>query len=114
MTDEIGPRPEGAAAHARPTAQTRVGQVGWILWLILLVATGALTMMGLRLLLGGAFGGGVNASEIAPWVTMTRILLVLSIVCCVLAVIARRWVLFPLSVAIGLVLLVMNLVRWNV
>ncbi|SFR85581.1 hypothetical protein SAMN04487846_0001, partial [Microbacterium sp. cf046] len=40
MTDDAGAHLGGAAVSRRSTAQIRTGRVGWIVWLILLLATG--------------------------------------------------------------------------
>ncbi|WP_243076660.1 hypothetical protein [Microbacterium sp. SS28] len=114
MTDDAGSHLDGAAVSGRSTAQIRTGRIGWFLWLILLIATGWQVMNAFGFLLHGAFGGDLYLSEVATWVTIGRILLVASIVCCVLGVIAERWVLFSLAVVITLVAVVMNLVEWNV
>ena len=71
-------------------------------------------MNALGFLLHGAFGGGLDESEVAIWVTTARVLLPASIGCCVLGVIAERWVLLSLAVVIALVALAMNVVQWNV
>ncbi len=81
--------------------------------MILLVAAGVLAASMVGLLMEGAFGGGLSAHEVGDWVGAARALLVASIACCVLAAIARRWVLFSLSVATALLLAVMNHLQWN-
>ncbi|SFS12558.1 hypothetical protein SAMN04487846_2533, partial [Microbacterium sp. cf046] len=81
---------------------------------ILLLATGWQVMNAFGFLLHGAFGGVPYPSEVAVWVTIARILLVASIVCCVLGVIAERWVLFSLALVITLAAVVMNFIEWNV
>ena len=114
MRDDARARTHGAVVSPRSPAQIRAGRVGWIFWLILLGVAGWQVMTALGFLLSGAFGGGLYASEIAPWVVISRVLLAASIVCCVLAVIAERWVLLSLTVVITLVSVLMNLVQWNV
>ena len=114
MTDEVGADSEEAGASARSAAQIRAGRVGWILMLIVLLATALQVIIGVGFLLDGAFGGGLHAGEVTGWVMMVRILLAASIACCVLAVIAKRWILFSLALVISLVLVVLNLLQWNV
>ena len=114
MTDEVHADSEGAGASARSAAQIRAGRVGWILMLIVLLATAWQVMMGVGFLLDGAFGAGPHADEVTGWVTTVRILLAASIACCVLAVVAKRWILFSLALVISLVLVVLNLLQWNV
>ena len=114
MTDDDGAHLNRVAVSGRSSAQIRTGRVGWILWLILIIATGWQGMNAFGFVLHGAFGGSLYPSEVATWVTIARILLAASIACCVLGVIAERWVLFSLAVVITLVAVAMNLVEWNV
>ena len=114
MTDDAGAPRDGAAVPRRSRAQIVTGRVGWILCVILLLATGWQVVNALGFLAHGAFGGGLESSEVATWVTTARVLLVASIGCCVLGFIAERWVLFSLAMVITLLALLMNLVQWNV
>ena len=81
---------------------------------MVLVATGIQTILGMGLLIDGGFGEGLRPDEVAIWAATVRVLLVASITCCVLAMIAKRWVLLSLSGVLTLVLVVMNILRWNV
>ncbi len=80
----------------------------------MLVATGIQAILGMGLLIDGGFGGGLRPDDVAVWIATVRVLLVASIASCVLAIIAKRWVLSSLSVVLTLVLMVMNILRWNV
>ena len=114
MTNAVGPPSEEAEAPVRSTAQMRTGRVGWILCVILLLATSWQIITAVGLLMSGAFGAGLRADEVVIWVIVARILLAIALVCCVLAVVSKRWILLSLSIVLTLVLVVMNLLRWNV